>query len=385
MRVWGILLLGMGFLSASFASADVRRTLSSLYPDLPPGVLEQRIANVRTSEEFFRHFVAYFHLAVRQQVFARPEFQDLAKINGWCAGDPHTENFGALIALSGRAFFLMNDKDDAGPCPLTSDVLRMLVSWRFVWDKFPSGEIVSAYQAGLLGRAPPEVPSYVQSLLKHGERRGLRPDSRWIDLDKMKFRKDDELREVSPSVEEALANGLSIEIRRDWKVLDVRQRFKIGGGSGGRFRYLLLLERRKDEHVLVEYKEITRPATFVYDPPPVPPQQRILDALRWEAQPVVGFWDRVTTIFNRPFFLRPLWDGQNDVVEKDLGRSDIIPVARYEAFLIGDLHRRSAGASALTPRILNFDINLWEKAAQILLQAENDAFGEIHPEFRRGR
>lgn len=362
---------------SSFAAASVRQTLYSLYADQPRSIVEQRIAVVRNAEEFFRHFVAYFHLAVKRQVFSLPEFKDLEKIDGWCAGDPHVENFGALLSRTGNPFFLMNDKDDAGPCPLTSDVLRLLVSWRFVWDKMPASEIVSAYQAGLTGRAAPEVPKYVRGLLKRAAKKGLYPDSRWVDLDKLKFRKDDELREVPNVVADTLANGLGIEIRRDWKVINVRQRFKIGGGSGGRFRYLILLERRKDEHVLVEYKEIARPATFVYDPPVVPPAQRIMSALRWEAQPVMGFWDRTIEVFGRTFFVRPSWDGQSDVNEKDFDRDDVVPVARYEAYLIGDLHRRSAGMSLAAPKLLEIPMATWETAVRVLVKAEADAFEEL--------
>ena len=80
------LILIAGLIAPSFASAGVKQTLYSLYPDLPPGVLEQRIAAVRDPEELFRHFVAYFHLAAKQLVFSLPEFRELEKINGWCAG-----------------------------------------------------------------------------------------------------------------------------------------------------------------------------------------------------------------------------------------------------------------------------------------------------------
>src|SRR5688500_5751506 len=99
---------------------STREELADLYPEQTPKFLEERIKAADAPFKFLRAFVPYYYRALKDKPADYPAFESLKSFEGWCAGDPHHENFGVMIDAESAAAFTLTDLDDSGPCPLVA-------------------------------------------------------------------------------------------------------------------------------------------------------------------------------------------------------------------------------------------------------------------------
>lgn len=357
--------------------AGVREDLRHLYPEQSPGVLEGRIAQMENPDDFFRAFGPYFHAAVRGDILTQNPFRAFAGQTTWCAGDAHPENFGILLDLSGRGYFLLNDLDDNGPCPVVADLLRFLTGVALKSQSDVLTEpLLKSYFAGWNGSSVP-VPNAIRGLIREGMGKGLVPKSSWIDKKTGMLKANHkELRTVPPAIQNDITSwlsGLSAELR----LLDLRERVKLDGGSGGLVRYLALLGRGRDR-VLLEFKQLSRPSTFVYGLAAPDPARRVATGWAWAQGPVRSGWNQFATVGGLSFFTRLVWDGNLNLDLKDFAVNDQAEIALYEAALLGQLHRSAvATESRATNPLEAVPASAWQAAVAQMVVRMQRAFAEL--------
>lgn len=363
------------FLASAFAQAGVREDLLTLYPGQTPAAMELRLRTLKNGEDFFRSFGPYFHASVRSDVLSRPPFSAFAGVGSWCAGDPHPENFGALLDPNGRPYFLLNDLDDTGPCPVVADLLRLLTGWSLSRGEVDgTGPLVRAYFAGFRGE-PAAMPAPITDFLRAAGQSGLRPKSSWIDARTGLLKDKKESRRAEPSIQGELVQTAA-RLFAGFRVVDLRERVKFDGGSGGQARYLVLLDRN-GARVLVEFKEFARPSTFVYGLAAPEATRRIAIGWTWAQAPVLSSWNSFATVGGKLFFTRPLWDGNLNLSVKDFSGEAQRAIGLYEAWLLGGLHR-AAGVDARAMQALeSLPAKTWKDVVQSLSERMNAAFRDL--------
>jgi hypothetical protein len=165
-------------------------------------------------------------------------------------GDLHVENFGAWRDAEGRLVWGVNDFDEAGELPYTSDLVRLAASARLAGaDKEAGEEILDGYQEGLnVGGQPFVLAERHESLRRMAEESFKNPDKFWDKL------------ESWPQVVGAPREVLdSVMPERD---LEYRVVHRVSGlGSLGRERYTAITGWRGGK-IAREAKALTAPRAY---------------------------------------------------------------------------------------------------------------------------
>ena len=199
---------------------------------------------------FFRAFPGGFHKDLK----AVPAKRRLGR-ETLCVGDAHPGNFG-FQRLGGKTYYIYNDLDDAGYCPVGYDAARYFAAVRVFFD---DGDLLDT----VLERYVDAVkdPSR-EKLLKSGDF----PD--WSDVrDKglEEFSQGTKLilaGEVGPVTAATRATLAQVPGKVAWlkgaKVLDVAALARASGGSGGLDRYWLLVDLN-GKRTIIELKQTAKP------------------------------------------------------------------------------------------------------------------------------
>lgn len=211
---------------------------------------------VRSPLRLFRSFPPAYWLVLERvpagHVPGRP---------GLCHGDPHLENFGLIRSAAGSWVFVANDLDDAGIGEVGLDAVRWAVSLLLAGEKWRRVERLLEGYVAVVGGAPaptlpaelvPDVGAVVAGALEklvagHELVRG--EGSELVAID----------RRARALVERAFESGPLGSLA----LLDVAERIRVEGGSGGLRRFWALVARgtgKKREIDVLELKELTRPA-----------------------------------------------------------------------------------------------------------------------------
>src|SRR6266446_691873 len=173
--------------------------------DVPYDFDQGKLAAAEDSFHFLRSFVDYFYLLVKANMATFTIVPSTASMSGWCVGDAHPENFGVVLLQDGQPLFTMNDMDDAGPCPVVLDLLRLMVSSRLYDPDTKVDHMREAYTQGLR-HMPYVVPSAVYDLLKKATKEGLAPETKKIKGHQLV--RDQQASDVSPPVRAQIANAV---------------------------------------------------------------------------------------------------------------------------------------------------------------------------------
>lgn len=307
------------------------------------------------SFQFLRSYVDYFYLVLKANQSNLPTVTSLQNVAGWCVGDAHPENFGALIQHEGRAIFTMNDMDDSGPCPIGLDLVRLMVSSRLYKSETNIDELMNAYLKGLAGETF-EAPSAIFEILKKSQKKGTAPSSKKIDGRRLV--RDDSMVEVTTAELAQIKTSLQIlktALSPQTKILDVVATSKMGGGSGGLLRYEVLLDNGKDL-LHLEMKEQVTPAIYPVAVGPIPEtSQRIAKTIKIGQSNHPSLFYGVVQINGRDMMIRPRFDGNIGVNLKKQSDSENQEIIRYEAYTLGLIHARSIA-----------DVNSWIQQLQSL-------------------
>lgn len=366
------LMLSWSLLASSWAHAQ-----STVLKDADYNFDGTKLEAAENSFYFFRSFVDYFYLLIKGNLGVLSTSNTLTSTAGWCVGDAHPENFGILLQENGKALFSMNDFDDAGPCPVGLDLLRLMVGARLHNSDWGLGKIRKAYVAGLRREALKE-PAVISDLMKKGLKKGLGPDPK--KLNGTSFVRNGAMGEVSPEVLAQIKNALvSMKVfDAKAKILDVVSTSKVGGGSGGLLRFEVLLSV-SEQLLHLEMKEEINPSIYPIATGAIPSiPERIMSAISYnQSQPSKYY--AVVKILGKDMMVRPRFDGNVGVSLEKQSDGDNQDIVTYEAYVLGLIHSRSVvNASGWAQKIEDINSKDLENDVNRLVEHFNKKFSSLN-------
>lgn len=334
----------------------VLQRIEKLYPHLTRAEIEGKIGAATDSFLFFRSFVPLRFQALKDSPQWKNELAPLlgADHQGWAMGDIHPDNFGFILLNDGRVIFNMNDFDDNAKAPLVTDVISMLAALRTYDRTAPPAELLAAYRNGL-GDSPMEMPAVLKKLRDKAIKDGRRPkDSAFESFlgmaDKDKLKRVEGSRNLTDTEQAAITAAIEkIYGASDGvKIKDAFHMKRDGGGSGDleRFRVLVKFDSETgidSKRQIIELKRLVNPGLEPVASGPIPSaSQRIAQSLRLAFGTDASRLYAVDSVLDMDMFFRPRWDGNIGITIAEFGKTDQKSILAYEAWTLGQLHRRSA-------------------------------------------
>ncbi len=344
--------------------------LQTLYPYFKPDEIQRKIQTVTDGEHFLRTFIPYYYFTLKNNPQMTGNLISMAREAGWCVGDAHYSNFGAILNRGGVADFTINDLDDAGPCPLFTDVLKLFVSARLVTPQFNFQQLLKAYILGLSG-APSNLSPEVRQLLLNSQKIGAVPDPKEL-ASPTKLLRDVNGREFTAEEKTAVIAALNHAYANSAIMIDGYASFKTGGGSHGLQIFKVLLKSRPSSRTpfsdtqLVQFKRLVSPGIF---PLLVGPMPNVMDRIHTtlmveQGQTFSGFYG-VETVLKTPYLLTPEWMGNLKIDPRTLNPAQLFNVALDEFYVLGRIHSHSA-SPAYPQMIAQTAVTDWQLAAQTI-------------------
>ncbi len=300
-----------------------------------------KLAVAKSPLKFMRSYVDYFYLLLMDNKNSFLAVRELQSVQGWCVGDAHPENFGALLLQDGTSIFTMNDLDDGGPCPVGFDYLRLLVSANLAVKDLSIESFRAAYLKGLRGEGLP-APDAVTDLLNKSAKKGKKSSAKKIKDNKIV--RDSEMIEVSEQEKQDVASamtGLGHLLAPRAKLLDVVASRKVGGGSGGLLRYEVLIDKA-GEKIHLELKEQVRPAIYPVSVGNIPEVvQRISKGVDYTQGSEASRFYLGLKVAGREMLMRPLFSGNTGLEIDEFSAETARQIVYFEAFTLGQIHARS--------------------------------------------
>ncbi len=334
----------------------------------------EKVRNAKNSFHFMRAFADYYYLLLSRNTQNFQALSQLQRFSGWCVGDAHAENFGALLQATGRSYFTVNDMDDAGPCPLADDFFRFLASSKLADDDFKTGEMLDSYLDGLQGNKV-KVPEAVSDLLKKSEKRGMILDSDEVKNSKFVHAKD--MQEISAATQKQIITGLQ-NLFPGIQLYDLIQTAKEGGGSGGQIRYEVLASHNS-RLVQLELKEQVPPAIAPVAPSSIPKlSERIQKTLKYEQGDNPSPYYRTIQIGSLEMLIRPKFHGDVGAELGSVSKSDQKDLVYFEAYILGFIHRQSAAdLNAYVQALKNLPKSAWKNDVELMIEHMDQKFRDL--------
>jgi uncharacterized protein DUF2252 len=338
-------IIGLSFIigSQSWAGQTLELASPSLsLSDVPYQFDQTKLDVAKDSFHFMRSFVDYFYLLIAQNQDRLGTASSFKDFSGWCVGDAHAENFGFVMQKKGNSVFIMNDLDDAGPCPVAYDLFRLMSSSQLYTPNARNEDILSAYLAGVQGDTY-SMPAAVGALYKDSQKKGANPHPKKVDGNQLvRDQGSQELERGTLKDLQKTLNGFMSGLT----LLDAFKTAKVGGGSGGLTRYELLVQIGP-RLLHLELKEEVRPAVYPVATAPIPATSaRIAKALEVEQGPQTLPFYGVVQFQGLDMLVRPIFWGNAGVSLDKNSEDDNLSIIYYEAYVLGTLHRKSLNDSA---------------------------------------
>ena len=324
----------------------------------------ERLKKASDSLKLLRTFTDYFYELFPENKSKLAIGKVMPYSSGWCVGDAHPENFGVLLQEDSGTVFSINDLDDAGPCPVVDDFLRLLVSSRLYYPKLDLDKMIDAYTDGLNGKTP-DFPKTIRKLSSKSKEAGFDVDSK--DLDGKKLKRKKEMNEVSDEIKTIIIKNVEIYFSSkkflgdQIKVIDVISTAKDGGGSGGLIRYELLCERGNGDLVHLELKELTTPAIEAVATNIIPSQSvRMAKTLEVEQGERASRFYNVIDVNKKSMFMRPKFAGNTGVNLDDYDKDQNKDIMKFEAYILGTIHSQSVDVTLYLKALKSLSSDDWE-------------------------
>lgn len=301
---------------------------------------------------FFRSFVDLFYLVYKANPSSFPLVKKLSTVQGWCAGDAHLENFGALLQQNRQPLFTINDMDDSGPCPIVLDLFRFLVSAQLADSDIKIEKALVAYVKGLQ-RKNIEVPSAIRGIFSKSESFGFNPSESKVKNGK--FIRESGANEVTAAERQslqAILKGYQGVLVPNPILLDVIKETKVGGGSGGLLRYQVLLNNG-GQVLHFEFKELVTPAIYSVATAVPTAADRIKASLAVDQGVGASQFYRVVQLAGKDLLIRPRFAGNIGVSLNKLADSEEKEVVYFEAYTLGLVHLRAISDHSSWIKMLN--------------------------------
>ncbi len=352
--------------------------LTALYPDIDQNVLLQKARLASSGHSFFRSFVSYFYYQLNLHMAEIPVAYQNRDFGGWCLGDAHIENFGAILDRKNKAMFTMNDTDDAGPCPLVVDVLRFLTSAYLSNIDIPIYEIIWAYRDGLKDlNTEQDYKDWVEEFLEDSEDDGVRAMRNYVDYDNFVFVDREDLAPVDASLRSEIEAIVNKTYGDKLTVKDIKQRVKITGGSGGLARFEVLTALGNGNLPFhLEIKQVVAPGIQPVATARIPtPAQRLALSLLVEQDGRHSPFYTVKKIRGVDYLIRPRFAGNNNIDLAEYDEDEAKDIILNEAWQMGALHMRAADKPTdYRERMLAIPTQVWTDAAYELGKIMKSAY-----------
>jgi uncharacterized protein (DUF2252 family) len=374
-RDWvSVVLLSLLMSISVFAEerVDLVSRIQKLYPHLEEIQLENSLNLTENSFGFLRSFVPYFYEEAKTYSLTQKTLSPMKTESGWCVGDAHLENFGALLDDQGHSQFSMNDLDDCGPCPLLLDTLRFLTGVRLHDESFDLNPLLDAYRMGLRGQER-SLSAEAEALLSLSQSAG-RSLSKKSQQDSFKSNRNIESQNLSAQESKAVEKAVGEALGPAFKILDIYKTRKAGGGSHGILRYKILVQNNSADQQM-ELKELVAPGVFPVATTLIGSQkeriQTCLNVVLGENQ--YSHLYQAVQIGKTSYLLRPKWKGNMSIDLSDYTSPQVKKIAEDEIWTLGKIHRKTARPSFVqgVQKSVNGD---WIKATEDLSQLINTSF-----------
>ncbi len=337
-------------LSRSPASPDLncKEMIQNFYPNQSAEFIEKRLDANKDLHSFYRAFAPVFYKQVAAPEFAAL-YAPLKNYRGTIAGDLHIENFGFVIDDKGRAFFTLNDFDDATDGLLYPDIIRHFISGKMVDKNLEWKNYFEAYAKGLRGEDH-QNSFYVQ--------KGLEDVSIITEKTLKKFvgesvpfkfiKKKTPSRPTSADELNALTKSLKEKYHKI-EIFDHYVRIKEDGGSAGLKRFQVLARLKPQDKVQwLDIKESTESGyDKVYSVAAVPFEKRVEAFKNQIYDNRLNKSIETMTIQGRTYSVRHVDQFTSGLKLEDIPEDDYIDIIMDEAYAVGRMHRLSLGDQAL--------------------------------------
>jgi hypothetical protein len=277
---------------------------------------------------FFRAFPQAWYLDLTQvpvsQVPGRTD---------WCFGDLHPENFGFLV-IGERTHYVFNDLDDSGRAEVGLDALRWFTAY-LVWtgDERATDDFIDLYRDVM--RKPALASQVPEPLVPAAEAVRQKQLAKFVSGRKL-LRTEDTLLGAADASERAIVTE-ALEAR-GYAVVDVAEREREHGGSGGLRRFWALVTKARAVDVL-EVKELTKPAT-AWGHANTPIEDRIAK-VRDAVWPGLGVTDHFTVVLGtHEYVVRSRLNRANLKLDK-LEDDELELVLQAQVGVMAKHHRRA--------------------------------------------
>jgi uncharacterized protein (DUF2252 family) len=251
----------------------------------------------------------------------------------WCFGDLHPENFGFLV-VGEKVHYAFNDLDDSGRAEVGLDALRWFTAY-LLWreDERATDDFIDLYRDVM--RKPALATGVPEGLVPGAEAVRGKQSKKFVSGKKL-VRNDDTLLGAADAKERAIVtDALSA---KGYSVLDVAEREREHGGSGGLRRFWALVRKARALDVL-EVKELTKPAT-AWGHANTPIEDRIAK-VRDAVWPDLGVTDHFTVVLGtHEYVVRSRLNRANLKLDK-LDEDELEAVLQAQVGVMAKHHRRA--------------------------------------------
>ncbi|MBP7845096.1 MAG: DUF2252 family protein [Proteobacteria bacterium] len=357
-----IFALGSHYSYSTTPKEDILKELQTLYPHLSSTQLNEKIKTSSNVFKFFRSFVPYFYKTAKDLQIGKDSQDPLNSIShemGWCVGDAHLENFGSVVDQKNFIEFRANDIDDSARCPLFLDLLRFLVSYTLIDEKFDESflnDVLESYKKGLNAKEYKFSKVTLELLNEAGDKK--------LEAPKHMLEEDDRLYRTSPDqeVDLELRNQILAIIENSLgeklEFVDIIKYVPSSGGSSHLLRYRILVKFPSNSNLLpenapkqqlLELKTLAIPGVFPVLEGELPKSSdRIKESLTLirgaHASPIL----RVLEINQCDMLLRPRWAAEINIEIKGLSKDEIKALIVDEAYTLGRIHSLSASENFIS-------------------------------------
>lgn len=300
---------------------------------------------------------------------------------GVVIGDPHPRNV-FDYRNGGKAMLAVADIDDGGRAPLFIDIVRYITYTETLDVKMKIGDIFGAYVKGLQGEET-DVPSALKDARKQSAKDIKEKHAKYIkkhtkdgklDLEDLELTGKDDFKAEQKRTLTALSRE-ALERTGEKEVLDAGYKVNDSGSSADMDRYWLLLGEGGDARLLLEFKELSKPAVGYYQRQ-ANNETRVKEVLEHYSEE--GLDEKlfgVVTVGSKAYWMRPRKYQALDLDDEELTAKDQKEFVKYMANWMGLSQREQSSGKSLL-KLIEDDEKTAKKALEEMVRAYLKEMGE---------
>lgn len=316
-----------------------------LFPALTRYQLEEKLRNSVSDElTFFRGTAPLFYYLLSQSENELVAFEELMSFAGVIMGDPHPENFGAIVINDTSAVYTANDVDDSITAPYVLDLIRYFSSIRLLRPDANLEPVLAAYIAGVQGTLHSRTlrDSLIFDSLKQGK--GTKLEKGDVDLAQMRFFRNPNDVFDSATEDARIYCGLAMHHYQGTKCLDVVRLERRTGGSAFIPRAWVLIETPSGiRHVEFKTQYRSSVEAWFANSPGSSNAVRIEEGLNVTLTGVRTRETQAILSDQTTILMRPRYSGSSSLKFSKLPADQQLALFTEQAHTLGQIHAKTAG------------------------------------------